>query len=217
MPEGEMAVQQIPMDLLVPHPENSNSMNAETLGKLRAHIQRTGKYEPLTVRRHPAEAGKFQIINGHNRLRVLRALGFKTVNCVVWDVTDDQTRLYLATLNRLSGREVPERRAALVEHLFAAFDATELASLLPDSEKQLVELHRIWRIDLEPPLTQAPFEKELRNPIFLSFTLDEPQARDINLALDLVISADHESPSRSEALWRLARSYLECRAPRAKW
>jgi len=211
--KGEMTVRQIPVELLVPHPENSNFMNAETLGKLRMHIQRTGRYEPLTVRRHPAEAGKFQIINGHNRLRVLRALGFKTINCVVWEVTDDQTRLYLATLNRLSGREVPERRAALIESLVADFNAAELASLLPDHEKQLRELRRISEIDPEPSFTQAPAEEDLGSPTFLSFALDEPKARGVNLALDLIMSGDHEVSSRSEALWRLAQFYLESRTP----
>ena len=44
-------LQDIPIDLLAPHPENSNFMDAETLRKLRKHIERTGRYEPLTVRR----------------------------------------------------------------------------------------------------------------------------------------------------------------------
>jgi ParB-like chromosome segregation protein Spo0J len=78
-------IQEIPTELLVEHPENSNFMSAETARKLRCHIERTGRYEPLIVRPHPGEEGKFQIINGHNRLRVLRTLNYRTVNCVVWN------------------------------------------------------------------------------------------------------------------------------------
>ena len=70
-------IQEIPVELLVEHPENSNFMNAETAQKLRRHIERTGRYEPLTVRPHPYEEGKFQVINGHNRLRVLCALNYR--------------------------------------------------------------------------------------------------------------------------------------------
>ena len=66
----------IPLDLLVPHPENSNFMKEEVLRKLRRHIERTGRYEPLMVRPHPSEENKFQVVNGHNRLRVLRALSY---------------------------------------------------------------------------------------------------------------------------------------------
>ena len=106
----DLVLNEIAVESLVRHPENSNHMSAETLGKLRRHIERTGRYEPLTVRPHPREAGKFEVLNGHNRLRVLRAIGHKSARCVVWDVDDDQARLYLATLNRLAGSDIPERR-----------------------------------------------------------------------------------------------------------
>ena len=103
-------IQEIDTSLLLPHPENSNHMDADTMRKLRRHIERTGKYEPLAVRPHPSEEGKFQVINGHNRLRVLRAIGHRKAACVVWDVNDAQARLYLATLNRLSGEDTSQGR-----------------------------------------------------------------------------------------------------------
>lgn len=101
-------VQEIAIDLLVPHPENCNHMDSKTLKKLRRHIERTGEYEPLTVRPHPYEKGKFQVINGHQRLRVLRALGRPEVSCTVWGMDDNQARLYLATPNRPSGTDIQE-------------------------------------------------------------------------------------------------------------
>ncbi|MFQ5874957.1 MAG: hypothetical protein ACE5JL_14340, partial [Dehalococcoidia bacterium] len=64
MQKGQMTLQDIPVDLLVAHPENSNFMGVERLKKLRRHIERTSRYEPLTVRPHPHEEGKFQVING---------------------------------------------------------------------------------------------------------------------------------------------------------
>ena len=44
---NRVKIQEIPIELLLEHPENSNFMNAETAQKLRRHIERTGKYEPL--------------------------------------------------------------------------------------------------------------------------------------------------------------------------
>jgi ParB-like chromosome segregation protein Spo0J len=79
----QVRILEIPVELLLEHPENSNLMNAETAQKLRRHIEQTGRYEPLTVRPHPSEEGKFQVINGHNRLKVLRTLKFEKANCVV--------------------------------------------------------------------------------------------------------------------------------------
>jgi hypothetical protein len=45
-----MTLQWIPLDALQPHPENSNRMSAALMEKLKGHISRTGRYEPLVVR-----------------------------------------------------------------------------------------------------------------------------------------------------------------------
>ena len=58
LPMDYAKIQKIPTELLVEHPENSNFMNAETARKLRRHIERTGRYESLTVRPHPSEDGR---------------------------------------------------------------------------------------------------------------------------------------------------------------
>jgi hypothetical protein len=201
-------IQEIPTELLLEHPENSNFMNTETARKLRRHIERTGRYEPLTVRPHPSEEGKFQVINGHNRLRVLRALNYRTANCVVWNLDNDQTRLYLATLNRLSGNEIPERRAALLDNLFQAFDLDELTALLPDDSKQIEELKRLSSLEPDGLTKQAIPEERLEVPVILSFILEESEAKEVNLALDLILNTEKEKLSRSKALAHLACFYL---------
>lgn len=203
-----MTLQNIPVDLLVEHPENSNFMNAETLKKLRRHIEQTGRYEPLTVRPHPQEEGKFQVINGHNRLRVLRALNYHTAHCVVWNLDEDQTRLYLATLNRLSGNDVPERRAVLLENLLATFDINELSTLIPDDRKQIEELRRLSHLELDEFASHTSAEEEFQVPVILNFMLEESEAKEVNLALDLILNAEREGLSRSQALVRLALFYL---------
>ena len=206
-----MKLQDISIGLLLEHPENSNFMNAETAQKLRRHIERTGRYEPLTVRSHPSEDGKFQVINGHNRLRVLRALDYQTVNCVVWNLDDDQTRLYLATLNRLSGSEIPERRAALIENLLTTFDIKELTILLPDDGKQIEELKRLSQIELEEIIPQAVTEERFETSVILDFLMEESEAKEVNLALDLIVNREKKKITRSQALISLARFYLRSR------
>jgi ParB-like chromosome segregation protein Spo0J len=201
-------IQKIPTELLVEHPENSNFMNAETARKLRRHIERTGRYEPLTVRPHPSEEGKFQVINGHNRLRVLRALNYQTAHCVVWNLDDDQTRLYLATLNRLSGNEIPERRAALLDNLLQAFDLDELTVLLPDDRKQIEELRRLSRLEPDEIITRTSGEEKLAIPAIMTFMVEESEAKEVNLALDLILRVEEEKLSRGQALFHLARFYL---------
>jgi hypothetical protein len=205
----QVKIQEIPIERLLEHPENSNFMNAETAQKLRRHIKQTGRYEPLTVRPHPSEKGKFQVINGHNRLRVLRILKFEKANCVVWNLDEQQTWLYLATLNRLSGKDIPERRAALLDNLFQSFDVDELTLLLPDDKKQIEQLERLAHLELNDFSERRTFGEELKVPVMLSFTLDEPEAKELNLALDLVIRKEKGNLSRSQALVRLACFYLK--------
>ena len=132
---NDIKFEKITIELLLEHPENSNHMKAEIVQKLWCHIEKTGRYEPLTVRPFPNQMGKFQVINGHNRLRILRAIGYTMVYCLVWDIDDDQTRLYLATLNRLSGVDVPERRAILLTNLFGTFDNLLRYSMLDNFDR----------------------------------------------------------------------------------
>jgi hypothetical protein len=200
-------IQEIPTELLVEHPENSNFMDAETARKLRRHIECTGRYEPLTVRPHPSEEGKFQVVNGHNRLRVLRGLNYRTAYCVVWNLDDDQTRLYLATLNCLSGNEIPERRTALLDNLLQTFDLDELTALLPDDKKQIEELKRLSSLEPYEIIMRTSGEGKLAIPIILTFMVEESEAKEVNLALDLILKTEEEI-SRSQALACLARFYL---------
>lgn len=200
LPKEQITYRDIPLPLLVPHPENSNFMDAETTKKLRRHIERTGRYEPLTVRPHPREEGKFQVINGHNRLRVLHALNYQTAHCVIWNLDDNQTRLYLSTLNRLSGRDVPERRAALLENLLTTFDINELTALLPDDRKQIEELKRLSHIELDELTPQTKTEERFAVPVILDFFLEESEAKEVNLALDLILNREKKEISRSQAL-----------------
>lgn len=200
----------IPLTALNPHPENSNQMDAETFKKLRRFIERTGRYEPLIVRAQKGGRRKFQIINGHNRLRVLQAIGHPTAKCVVWDTDDDQTRLYLATLNRLSGDEVPERRAILLTGLLEAYDSDELVDLLPDSKEQLDKLQELLRIDDSDISVLPECDKEiLPIQVIMDFHFQQAEADEVNLALDAIIHAREESLSCSQALLELARFYLE--------
>jgi len=205
-------VQEIAIDLPVPHTENCNHMDSKTLKKLRRHIVRTGEYEPLTVRPHPYEKGKFQVINGHQRLRVLRALGRPEASCTVWGMDDNQARLYLATLNGLSGTDIPERRALLLEELLDRLGVDELAAMLPHGAKHLEQLQQLARIELDDSVEPAAGTTNSEIPVILDFMLDSAEAKEVGLALDLAISAEGGSISRGQALVRIARSYLErCR------
>ena len=183
-------------------------MNTDALRKLRRHIERTGLYEPLTTRPHPTELGRFQIINGNNRLHVLRALGCETALCAVWDIGDDQARLLLATLNRLSGNDIPERRAVLLENLLTRCSSDELSKLVPERIKDIKRLESLARLELDesPPVQGGDRAQDVS--VMVSVTLSESEATEVNLALELILNASGEQLSRGQALAKLAASYI---------
>jgi hypothetical protein len=209
-----MMVEEIATELLVAHPENANHMSGDVLRKLRSHLERSGRYEPLVVRPYPQLPGRFQLLNGHHRFRVLKELGHNSVRCLVWDVDDDQARLYLATLNRLSGKDIPERRAALIENLLGAFDLDDLDELLPDGKRQIEAVERLIRADLGD---LAAHTEQLRGddllPVIIDFVVDQEGNRQIHLALDMFRVAHGQAISNGEALVGLAAFFLERCSP----
>jgi ParB/RepB/Spo0J family partition protein len=147
-----MKIEVIGIEKLRDHPANANGMDEATLAKLAGHIAVTGLYEPLVVRRHPREAGCYEVLNGHHRREALRRLGRTEASCVVWEVSDAQALMLLATLNRLTGRDDLLRRARLLEQLHRRGDPESLAARLPEGRKKLEKLLTLNR----PPEMAAP-------------------------------------------------------------
>ena len=140
----------LPIDLLDDHPANSNVMPKALVEKLANEIKRTGLYPPVIVR---SVGERYQVLDGHHRVAVLRGLGHEEVQAVVWQADDEQALLLLASLNRLSGSDDPRKRASLIAQLNQSLDLSELAQRLPeDREKvrKLLELHAA------PPSPKAP-------------------------------------------------------------
>jgi len=221
----------IPLEVLQPHPENSNRMPPHLMEKLKTHIERTGLYEPLVVRPmgHDAARGdpkseisdlrcRYQILNGHHRAEVLRGLGHTRARCDVWEVDDDEARLLLATLNRLEGRDDPSARARLVARLAKGRTAEELARLLPEPPDAV---ERLLRLAQPPPTPLAPeaIEPPARP---MTFFLAEEQHALVTEALREAGRSDTAAgdgaaaprPKRADALERLALWYLESRGLR---
>jgi hypothetical protein len=185
-------------------------MTKESLLRLRQNIEHTGHYEPLIVRPFPQSVGRYQIIHGHNRYRVLKALGHQTASCIIWDITDEETRLYLATVNRLTGNEIPECRVMLLEFLLQHYSSDQLTLFVPDSQFVLDELKKLASLTIED-LNPLSNESTDVSPVqvILSFMLNDEEARIINLAIDVLIEKTHRQLSRGQALVEIAKRSLD--------
>ena len=197
-----MQIERIGLDKLTGHGANCNVMSGEDMKKLNGHIARHGFYEPLVVRAHPDKDGFYELLNGHHRRAVLGELGYEYANCVVWEVSDDEALMLLATLNRLTGSDDPYGRGRLLEDLSSRYESKEMLRGLPERREQmakLLELNRAVRV-VEPGDAAERLQA-------MSFFVTSDQKEVIEKALGKV-SKRKKNLSRGERLAMVARGYI---------
>jgi ParB family chromosome partitioning protein len=197
----------------VGHPKNPNVMSKSALVKLKRHLDETGNYEPVVVRKHPSEADKFEIINGHHRIEALRQLGCEKVACLVWDVDDAQTLVLLESLNRLNGKDDPAKKAELLKELTQKYDTKTLALLLPDSRKTIERLANITK----PAIDAKTLAKTYLNSIVLF--VDDEQLKIINDAMKIAsaeINSQNKARRDADAAYKICKQYVNLEGRREK-
>ena len=202
----------VPLGDLLPHPLNSNVMPEDLREKLKAHIKRTGRYPFLVVRVHPSEAGKYQVLDGHHRVAILRDLGHTEARCDVWDVDDREAKLLLATLNRLEGQDQPIKRAQLLHELLGEMSMGDLAGLLPETDRQLEDLHALLEFPAEEiaALLEAQAEEaEKVLPRVMSFVVTPEQEEVIDRAVEMASDGTAGRDRKARGLANLARRFLD--------
>jgi ParB-like chromosome segregation protein Spo0J len=205
----------ISLDDLVAHPLNSNVMPPDLQAKLRAHIKRTGRYPFLVVRQHPDEPGKYQVLDGHHRVAILRDLGHVEARCDVWQVDDREARLLLATLNRLQGQDQPRKRAELIHEMLGEMSLDDLAGLLPETDRQIEELHALLEFPAEEIallLEEQAEEAEKVLPRVMTFVVTAAQEELIEQAVELASDGTKGRDRKARGLANLARRFLQERS-----
>ena len=86
---GQSGIRAIGIDMLDPGPfQPRGPMDADALAELADSIRARGVLQPLLVRAHPAEAGRYQIIAGERRWRAAAAAGLHDVPALVRPLSD---------------------------------------------------------------------------------------------------------------------------------
>ena len=177
---GAERLRDIPLADLHPHPANANVMDDAVRATLRRNLDRERICPPLIVRPLPDLPDGYQVLDGHQRLAVLRELGWPTAPCFCWPCDDASALILLATLNRLHGEDVPAQRASLLQELTDHFPLEELATLLPEAADAITQT--LTLIDLDPEallaeLVTAAAVAQRQAPRVVSFavTADEAQ------------------------------------------
>jgi ParB-like chromosome segregation protein Spo0J len=202
---------QVPLENLLPHPLNSNVMPPEYRERLLAHIRRTSRYPYLVVRPHPTEAEKYQVLDGHHRVAILKDLGHTEARCDVWNVDDREAKLLLATLNRLEGQDQPLRRAQLLHELLGEWNAQDLGALLPESEAEIRDLHSLLEFpadEIAAELAADAEEREKTLPVVIHFVVSHEQAELIDQAVERASDGVVGRDRKARGLVNLAKNFL---------
>jgi len=174
-------------------------MSKANIAKLVRNIEQTGRYEPIMVRPHPQRGNYFQIINGEHRCCALAKLGYKTADCIVWDIDDEQTDILLATLNRLGGTDELGKKLELLKRLNKRMESGELSKLLPQTAKQIERLTNLKM----PSMPAKTIAKCFSNPMV--FFVNDAQQETIENALSLAQESRSEIVRRAYAKTKAAK------------
>ena len=196
----------LPIGNLHPHPDNANRMSKAKFNRLMGHLDATGQYEPLVVRRHPDKENAWQVLNGHHRLRALRQLKHTRVDCVVFAADDAQARLYLLNLNRLVGRDNVYKKAKLIEQLCRAYTPRDLAKRVVDSKTAIEKLNALSQNQPLPKTQGKPFL------LPMTFFMTEAQHALITAAFDKAGGENANSGRSQKRLSALCRMAEDCLA-----
>ena len=193
----------IPIDKVVAHPGNANRMSKRNFSRLIRNIGRTGRYEPLVVRR---QGDCFQIINGHHRCQALKQLGYDTADAVVWDVDDTEADILLATLNRLGGSDVLKKKLALLDRINSNICAREMAKLLPFTRSQIERMKTI-------KVPSVPAKVSIKSfAVPMVFFLSDTQQQIVEQALSMACISRSEKTKAARnaiALTKIAQRFIK--------
>ncbi|MCK4415255.1 MAG: hypothetical protein KAY32_17110, partial [Candidatus Eisenbacteria sp.] len=119
-----------------------------------------------------------------------------------------------ATLNRLEGQDLPIRRAQLIHELLGEMSADDLAGLLPETERQLEELHSLLEFpadEIADLLEEQAEEEEKVLPRVMSFVVSGEQEKMIEQAVEAASDGRPGRDRRARGLLNLAKHFLEDR------
>jgi hypothetical protein len=149
----------LPTGKLVPAPWNANEVPKQTLSKIRKSLETYGILENSVVRpdwcvgartreevaqRREMQIGEpriFEVLSGNHRLLIYRDAGVQLVPCMIVELPDDLAKIAAQVLNRTRGaKDNPEKLDKLLRSILETKSAADIASLLPQSEKDLLKL-----------------------------------------------------------------------------
>ncbi|MCM3658149.1 ParB/RepB/Spo0J family partition protein [Agromyces mediolanus] len=175
---------------IVPNANQPRSVfDAEDLAELVHSIREFGVLQPIVVRPHPTDAGKYELVMGERRLRATKAAGLETIPAVVKDTADD-AMLRDALLENLHRSQLnPLEEASAYQQLLADFSITqeELASRIGRSRPQISNTLRLLKL---PEAVQLRVAAGVLSAGHARAILAMPDAESMQKLADKIVNED---------------------------
>ncbi len=153
-----MEFKKLPIDELTPasyNPRKKLKPGDSEYEKIKNSITEFGYVDPVIVNRD------MTVIGGHQRITVLKALGYTEIDCVVIDINKTKEKALNIALNKVSGEWDKELLVELIKDLqasdfdvaFTGFDPPEIDQLFSDVHDKNVQEDDF---DVDGALEEAP-------------------------------------------------------------
>lgn len=159
--EMKMEFKKLPINSLVPasyNPRKKLKPGDKEFEKIKNSINEFGYVDPVIVNKD------LTVIGGHQRISVLKTLGYTEIDCVIVDVDKTKEKALNIALNKISGEWDKNLLAELIKDLqtldydvsFTGFEPPEIDELFNDiHSKEIIEDN----FDVEKELAQPSFTK----------------------------------------------------------
>lgn len=133
----KMEIRKLPIESLIPasyNPRKKLKPGDSEFEKIKNSINEFGYVDPVIVNKD------LTVIGGHQRISVLKTLGYTEINCVVIDIDKTKEKALNVALNKISGEWNKELLADLIKDLqsldydvsFTGFEPPEIDQLFND-------------------------------------------------------------------------------------
>jgi ParB family chromosome partitioning protein len=175
---------------IVPNAQQPRSVfDPDDLAELIHSIREFGVLQPIVVRPHPGEPGKYELVMGERRLRATKAAGLDTIPAVVKDTADD-AMLRDALLENLHRSQLnPLEEASAYQQLLSDFSITqeELANRIGRSRPQITNTLRLLKL---PEAVQLRVAAGVLSAGHARAILAMPDAESMQKLADKIVNED---------------------------
>tara|TARA_Y100000593_G_scaffold16955_1_gene33788 strand:+ start:141 stop:647 length:507 start_codon:yes stop_codon:yes gene_type:complete len=156
-----MKIEEIEISKLKPATYNPRQISTKQYNDLKKSIERFGLVDPIIVNKDNT------VIGGHQRLKIIKSLGEKTIGCIVLNLNKEQERELNIRLNKNSGEFDMDILANefdidnLVDWGFKHIDLGLNVDKIPDDLSDKLELQ--YKIEVE--VTSEKEQEKLYNDL----------------------------------------------------